>query len=197
MLSRLLSMYNIGYYQKIDLFKRRLRAIWLRGFLRNGGNIRYVGKIGMIKGLGYISVGNGTCMGDYVYLTAWRVDSDPELNIGENCQFGAFNHITCVNKITIGNNCLTGKWITITDNSHGYVTIEDLSCSPLERKIISKGPVFIGNNVWLGDKVTILPNVKIGDGVIVAANSVVTHDIPNYCVVAGNPAKVIKQLNIE
>ena len=50
----------------------------------------------------------------------------------------------------------------------------------------------IGNNVWIGDKATILPDVTIGDGAVIAANSVVTKDVPAYNVVAGNPAKVVK-----
>lgn len=64
---------------------------------------------------------------------------------------------------------------------------------PTQRPVYSKGPVIIGNNVWIGDKATILPNVSIGNGAIIAANSVVTKDVPEYCIVAGNPAKIIKQ----
>ena len=55
-----------------------------------------------------------------------------------------------------------------------------------------KGPVVIGNNVWLADKVSVMPGVTIGDGAIVAANAVVTKDVPPYALVAGIPAKVIK-----
>lgn len=196
MIGGLLSLYSVNLFQKIDLLKRKIRAKWIQSLLRNHGQVRYVGKIGMIHGLNFISVGKGTSFGDFIYLTAWDMKSNPLLSIGSNCQFGAFNHITCSNRIVIGNNCLTGKWITITDNSHGSTTIYELMKSPLSREVISKGPIIIGNNVWLGDKVTILPNVKIGDGVIIAANSVITHDIPDYCVAAGNPAKIIKQLNI-
>ena len=61
------------------------------------------------------------------------------------------------------------------------------------RFVTSKGPVIIGNNVWIGDKATVLPNVTIGDGAVIAANAVVTKDVPPYSIVAGNPAKVIKQ----
>lgn len=64
---------------------------------------------------------------------------------------------------------------------------------PTQRPIYSKGPVVIGDNVWIGDKATILPNVSIGKGAIIAANSVVTKDVPEYSVFAGNPAKIIKQ----
>ena len=65
---------------------------------------------------------------------------------------------------------------------------------PSLRKVESKGEVIIGDNVWIGDKCTILPNVHIGDGVIVAANSVVTKDVPPYSVVGGDPAKVLKKI---
>lgn len=58
--------------------------------------------------------------------------------------------------------------------------------------MVSKGPVIIEDNVWIGDKATILANVTIGKGAVVAANSVVTKDVPAYSVVAGIPAKVIK-----
>lgn len=116
----------------------------------------------------------------------------PKIKIGSNCHFGAFNHITAINSIEIGDNLLTGKNVTITDNSHGSTDFEHLSIEPILRPLVSKGPVKIGNNVWIGDKATILPNVTIGDGAVIAANAVVTKDIPAYCVAAGNPAKVIK-----
>lgn len=63
-----------------------------------------------------------------------------------------------------------------------------------KRPIVTKGPVIINKNVWVGDKASILSGVTIGEGSIVAANAVVTKDVPAYSVVAGNPAKVIKNL---
>ena len=56
-----------------------------------------------------------------------------------------------------------------------------------------KGDTIVGNDVWIGENVTIMPGVKIGDGVIVGKHSVVTKDIPPYCIVGGNPAKIIKK----
>lgn len=84
--------------------------------------------------------------------------------------------------------------MTITDNGHGDTDYETLQQVPINRRLHSKGDVTIGNNVWIGDKATILPAVTIGDGAVIAANSVVTKDVPAYSVVAGNPAKVIKQV---
>ena len=145
-----------------------------------------------------IYIGAGTQFDKYSYLTAWERtcaggDFHPEIHIGENCCFGAWNHITATNKIQIGNNLLTGKWVTITDNSHGDTDFVSLQTPPLMRRVTSKGPVVIGDNVWIGDKATILPGVTIGDGAVIAANAVVTKDVPAYCVVGGNPARIIKQ----
>lgn len=119
----------------------------------------------------------------------------PLLEIEDNCCFGAYNNITCANKITISTGCLTGKWVTITDNSHGATDYQSLLQSPKKREITSKGTVVIGKNVWIGDKVTILPNVKIGEGAVIAANAVVTKDVPAFAVVGGNPARILKQNN--
>lgn len=154
-----------------------------------------------ILGAHCIRIGAGTHFDEHSHLTAWEQtcaggDFHPEINIGENCCFGAWNHITAINRIQIGNNLLTGKWMTITDNSHGETDFNTLKTSPIMRLVTSKGPVTIGNDVWIGDKATILPGVTIGDGAVIAANAVVTKDVPAYCVVGGNPAKIIKQANI-
>lgn len=151
------------------------------------------------RGEQYIFIGDGTIIGNNCIITAWDKTSsgntfNPNITIGQNCNIGEFNHITSINKIIIGDNLLTGRWVTISDNNHGDISFEDLQIPPLLRHETSKGPVIIGNNVWIGDKSTILSNVKIGDGVIVGANSVVTKDIPAYSVVGGNPAKIIKQI---
>jgi len=164
----------------------------------------WIGKIAQIKGEKYIHIGDGTSFGDGVYLTAWEkfvsiIDGkdieqklSPCIMIGRNCCFGAYNHITCTNSVIIGDNVLTGKWITITDNSHGRTDNETLHIEPIKRPLHSKGPVKIGNNVWIGDKATILPGVTIGDGAVIAANAVVTKDVPAYSIVGGNPAMLIK-----
>lgn len=163
----------------------------------------YFCEIAQFLGGQYMHIGDGTGFCDGVYLTAWDkflciVDGQeteqhftPSLTIGKKCNFGAHNHITCINEITIGDNLLTGKWITITDNSHGTTDVETLKIDPIKRPLYSKGPVVIGNNVWIGDKATILPGVTIGDGAVIAANAVVTKDVEPYTVVGGNPAKVI------
>lgn len=144
----------------------------------------------------YIEIGDNVFFSHSTFLTA--CDSygsqrfTPSIKIGKNCHFGAYNHITSINKIEIGDGCLTGKWVTITDNSHGTTSVEELTTAPIERELYSKGPVVVGKNVWIGDKATILPGITIGEGSVIGANAVVTKDVPPYSVVAGNPARIIK-----
>ena len=146
----------------------------------------------------YITIGEHCVIGENVELTA--VDNyrgqtfAPEIRIGNGCTIRKGSHITAINKIIIGDNLLTGPYVLITDNSHGCGCYEEAGVRPHDRPLYSKGAVVIGNNVWIGEKASIMPGVTIGDGVIIAANSVVTHDIPAYSVAAGSPAKVIKIL---
>lgn len=121
----------------------------------------------------------------------WKEQSfSPEIIIGNNCFLGEFIHISCINYIEIGDNCLFGRRVTITDHSHG--TTSDYETPPLKRDLYSKGPVIIGENCWIGENVCILPGVIIGKNVIIGAGSIVTHDMPDNSVVGGVPAKVIK-----
>ncbi len=150
-----------------------------------------------LKGLQYISVGDKTFIASGVQLTAWDNHNNnkysPSITIGNCCAIRENCHITAINSISIGDNLLTGTNVLITDNSHGQSTREHMSMPFTERPLYSKGPVTIGDNVWLGNNVCVMPGVNIGDGAIIGANSVVTHDIPAYSVAAGIPAKVIKQ----
>lgn len=146
-----------------------------------------------------ISIGEGSCLHHHVIVTAWQNHytgkNDAELIIGAGADIGDYTHITAMGHMRIGKYLLTGRWVTITDNGHGDTDYETLLQPPLYRKVISKGDVTIGDNVWIGDKATILPGVTIGDGAVIGANSVVTKDVPAYSIVAGNPAKIIKHAN--
>lgn len=183
---------------------RAVRNYFYTGYLRRhfagwgrGAVIAY--RAVALHGLKYVNVGAGSEIDEGVRLTAWDnyegKEHSPEIVIGACCHIGAGAHITAINKIVIGDNLLTGTNVLITDNAHGSFEKSLLGFHPQKRPLYSKGEVCIGNNVWLGSNVCILPDVKIGDGVIVAANSVVTKDVPAYSVVAGAPAKIVKQIN--
>lgn len=150
-----------------------------------------------LKGLSKIKIGTQSHIGRNIQLTVWDSETKqgkPVIEIGNHCNIRENAHITAVNKIHIGDYLLTGTNVLITDNAHGRTDYEQLLLPPMDRELFSKGGINIGNNVWLGNNVCVLPGVTIGDACIIAANSVVTKDIPAYSVAAGVPAQIIKNL---
>ena len=147
----------------------------------------------------YISIGNNVTIHDSIVLTAWDnylgKKFKPEIIFGDNTSIGGECHISSINKIIIGKNVLLGRKITLVDNSHGKLTLEDLELNPTARDLVSSGPIIIKNNVWIGDKATILSGVTIGENSIIGANAVVTKNIPSNSVVVGVPGKVIKKID--
>jgi len=142
-----------------------------------------------------ISIGDNSSIMRHCILETCQLSTNqkPQLTIGNNVSIGEFTHITCANRITIGNNVLTGRFVLITDNAHGKnADKKELEVPPLQRTIYSKAQIEIEDNVWIGDKATILAGVRIGRGAIIAANAVVTHNVAPYSVVAGVPAVEIK-----
>jgi acetyltransferase-like isoleucine patch superfamily enzyme len=170
---------NTGYY--------------LREFKSYGSNVVIAYPIDQIVGGQYVSIGSNTSIGKGAIITAWDYNSNPSIQIGSNVILGDYIHITSTYRIIIKDGVLTGKRVTITDNSHGQINREEMNLRPGQRCVFSKGAVVIEERVWIGDKVTILPGVTIGEGAIIGANAVVTKNVPPYSVVGGNPAKLIKQ----
>ncbi|MGY8625998.1 hypothetical protein B0T37_19485 [Chromobacterium violaceum] len=101
--------------------------------------------------------------------------------------------IECSGGVSIGRYFHTGRGLTIFSSAHDYKGAQKI---PYDEKIILK-PVRIGDFVWCGVNVTILPGVTVGEGVVIAANSVVTRDVPDLAVIAGNPARVISKRDEE
>jgi acetyltransferase-like isoleucine patch superfamily enzyme len=118
----------------------------------------------------------------------------PTLVFGRNVTMENDCHVGAVNHIEIHDDVLIASRVYISDHSHGGATSYDLALPPNARPVISKGPVIIEAEVWIGEGVIVMPNVRIGRSSIIGANSVVTHDIPPGSVVAGAPARVIRSL---
>jgi acetyltransferase-like isoleucine patch superfamily enzyme len=123
-----------------------------------------------------------------------------KLVIGENCIMGDYIHIVANYKVKIGNNVLMASRVFISDSNHGnYSGIDEQSypnTQPNDRPMLYK-EVVIGDNVWIGENVAILAGVKIGNGCIIGANAVVTKNIPDACIVVGNPGEIIKKYNFK
>lgn len=206
MLHKLISAFGRVMYPlcKLSAITENLSRALYSGY--KGAEFKAFGERSLIKpgfrllvGGRYISIGKKCFFGADIQLTAWDTYFDqkflPEITFGDNCQIGDGSHITAINRIVIGDNVLTGKYVLITDNSHGAIDYTQLNMAPAARPLESKGEVVIEDNVWIGEKASIMPGVSIGRGAIIAANAVVTHDIPPYCVAAGIPARIIKNLD--
>lgn len=161
-----------------------------RGKFRAFGLDSLLAKDCFIAGKGVMSVGARSSIQAHTVIET--VFPESSIKIGDGVSMGEYCHITAAKSVEIGNGVLTGRFVLISDNSHGCTDGTESDFAPLQRKVVSKGGITIGKNVWIGDKVTILQNVTIGDGSIIAANAVVTKSVPPFCIVAGNPAQIVK-----
>lgn len=126
---------------------------------------------------------------------------DKCLKFGKNVEINDYVHIAASKSVIIGDNVLIAGKAFITDISHGcYSGNQNIQSTPFmipnKRPLFAK-PVIIERNVWIGESVSILPGVRIGEGVIVGANSVVSKSLPAFIIAVGNPAKAIKKFNFE
>jgi len=125
------------------------------------------------------------------------------VNVEHGAEFGSGRHIEIgdhsglgvrcwLGAVVIGNNVMMGPDVTILSSNHKFDRI-DIPMSQQGHQ--ESAPVIIGNDVWIGTRAIILPGRKIGNGVIIGAGAVVTKDVPDYAIVGGNPARIIKYRN--
>ena len=164
-----------------------------RGFKRYGNDSMIEYPI-ILFGKKYISIGNNFETRGRLRIEAFdnfkNHSYNPEIIIKDNVSFNYDCHLGAINKIVIGNNVLIGSRVLITDHFHGLAQIKFLEIPPKERKLISKGPIFIEDNVWIGEGAVIMPNVTIGMNSIIGANAVVTKNVPKNCYAVGVPAEI-------
>ena len=108
--------------------------------------------------------------------------------IGNNTRIGLHN--TIIGPVKIGNNVNLAQGITVTALNHNFTD----STKRIDEQGVSTNPVTIEDDIWIGANAVILPGVNIGNHSVVAAGAVVTKDVPAHSLVAGVPAKVIKEI---
>ncbi len=197
--SCLLAIYPYRLYIYVKSFKKFCYTGYFKGVFKTFGEGSVINpSFLMLVGPQYIEIGKDVYIGSRTQLTAWdNVNKEhfkPSIVIGDASSIGDESQITAINKIIIGNGVLTGKKVLITDNSHGKTCINEIEQAPSYRSMYSKGATIIEDNVWIGEKASIMGGVHIGYGAIIAANAVVTKDVPAKCVVGGCPARIIKQI---
>lgn len=146
-----------------------------------------------IDGKENIHIGNNVIIQKMSWLAAVPLTGEKDciLEIGDGTIIGHFNHIYATGKIIIGKNVLTADKVFISDNQHGY---EDITLPILKQVIKQLPPLYIGDGTWIGENSCIL-GASIGKNCVIGANSVVNKNIPDYCIVVGAPARIIKKYN--
>lgn len=158
-------------------------------------NVRIVRLPYFILGRKNILFSSGFSSGRRLRLECYGAEKS--LIFGKNVKINDDVHIGCINSISIGDNVLIGSKVLIIDHHHGSYSGEqqDAPSTPPDDRALHSLPILIGNNVWIGEMTSILPGVSIGDGSIIGAGSIVTKNIPAYCIAVGNPCNVIKRYN--
>lgn len=154
--------------------------------------------------------------GSNTVITGSRISGD--ITIGDNCKItrceiqgrvtiGNFTSLSgpnidiysLLNRVTIGNFCSIARNVSFQEYNHNYQNFTTYFVGfnlegkeSLKEDVISKGAIEVGNDVWIGTHCVILSGSTIGTGAIIAANSVVSGNIPPYAIAAGSPARVIK-----
>jgi acetyltransferase-like isoleucine patch superfamily enzyme len=179
--------------------ERALRAIVV--YLRTGIKFGGVGRHAKVRGSAHMAVGQHVKVGDYCWIEAVAAYGGkrykPRLVIGNRVALSDLTHISCVEHISIGDDCLLGSKIYIGDHNHGSVSdVEEiLNVAPAQRPLNDVAEIIIGERTWICDGVVILPGTKIGGCSIVGANSVVRLKEDRPALIAGIPARVIRYLD--
>ena len=177
--------------------KRYYTAVWLMRRLRGYIRLRLagastVGRFSLLTGKAHFHFCGTTHIGDRftvegLVAVTIKVEPGASLFIGDGVYMNAGASIYAYHDLIIGNNVLMAPFVYIIDDDTHQV--EPGSAQ-------HKGPIIVGNNVWLGRNVAVLSGVTIGDGAVIGANSVVTKSIPPNSFAAGSPAQVLRKLDI-
>lgn len=201
LISCIYKIYNYNTMLLLRNVRNIIYSYWIRNSFKECGDEIHIFSPTYIKGNRYMTIGDNFSSHEGLRLECWDkfgVETfNPKLIIGNNVAMNRNVHIGCIEKVFIGNNVLLASNIFISDHQHGFIDKRDLGTTPGERSLNTNGPVIIEDNVWIGENVAIMPNVTIGKGCIIGANSVVTKSFPKNSVLAGIPAKLIKSLDLD
>jgi acetyltransferase-like isoleucine patch superfamily enzyme len=182
------------------LFRNYLKRIINLGpfGMRHFGRGSFILMPRRLIGATYMTIGASVSIDRHSWLAAYGEYAGyaytPRIMIGDHVTIGRHACITAINRIEIGSNCLLSEQVYISDHSHGN---DPLSGPAVRQPLVSKGPVIIGDDTFIGYRACILPGVTLGRNCVVGANAVVTRSFPDFSMVAGAPARIIKRYSAE
>jgi acetyltransferase-like isoleucine patch superfamily enzyme len=167
-------------YWRFFRFKLTHPNVITTGFVFLGKRVEVLAR----PGYGRVVLGRWVHLGDGTSLRC----HEGTLRVGDKTVFGRNIVVNAYLDVEIGAACILADLVYLTDFDHEF---SDLTV-PIKDQGINSSPVRIGSDVWLGTKVTVVRGTTVGDGAVVAANAVVTRDVPDYAIAAGVPARVIR-----
>lgn len=157
------------------------------------GNFMKLGDSVYVSALGKngIEVGNNFSLAAFSRMVVSTTFNDlgEHIKIGNNVGISEFAYIGGAGGLEIGDDCIFGQYFSCHPENHNHHYLHE----PIRLQGVNRKGIKIGNNCWVGSKVTVLDGVEIGDGCIVAAGSVVTKSFPNNSIIGGVPAKLLKK----
>ncbi len=134
--------------------------------------------------------------GSYILSPTVSVSIAPgaTLILGNDVCLRRYTTISVLERIEIGDDTLIAEMVTIRDHDH---VVSNNPSIPHRKAGFVKAPIVLGKNVWIGNKVTVTKGVRIGSNSVIAANSVVTKDVPTNVIAGGTPARIIKNITSE
>ena len=177
----LLSWYLFKYpFYKLSLGKLGSRSKLLNAKV-DGGRRIFIGTAVYINDRGWLAclplTGNQNC----------------SLKIGDGTYVGRFCHFYATSKIEIGEKVLMADKVYIADNLHQF---ENVNIPVIDQPVKQTPEVIIGDGAWLGENVCVI-GASVGKQSVIGANSVVTKDVPDYCVAVGSPARIVKRYSFD
>jgi acetyltransferase-like isoleucine patch superfamily enzyme len=145
----------------------------------------------------WISIGEGVFIGSGSWLQVVSHAGErgsKVITIGDHAALAGFCTITAVKSVVIESKVLIARNVYISDHSHGHISREH---AIIDQGLSDIAPVRISEGAWLGQGVVICPGVTIGRNAVIGANSVVRKDVPDYCIAAGAPARLIRMIDSE
>ena len=173
-------------------------------FLKKNVSLYYlrnmkIGKMVLIEKGSIISAMHpgSLCIGDSVKISAYSTihvsknlqDITGHIKIGNEVGIGEFANLGGAGGLEIGHNCIIGAYFSCHPENHNFENHDKL----IKHQGVSRKGIVIGDNCWIGAKVTILDGVRIGNSCVIAAGAVVKGEFPDHCVIAGVPARVIRK----
>jgi acetyltransferase-like isoleucine patch superfamily enzyme len=190
-----------------------VRGTLLRPWLKRGSGIPFVGRGGRVRGAGQLSVGRRVIIEDFAEIQATSMQGvqfednvsigsftmirpsgyysrelGVGLRVGPRTGIGAGSYIGCSGGIDIGADVMFGPGVRLFAEDHIFSSTDQT----IKEQGVVRAPIVIEDDCWLGSGVIVTSGVTIGRGSVVGAGSVVTRDVPPYSIVAGNPAKVVR-----